>query len=78
MGQSIGQSLKTFEIVCLADENILCNCVSWNNNIAMMCEIMTEELVIREIRLDEAAGQGDSDSLMTISMSLCHLNSSQL
>ena len=26
---------------------------------------MTEELVIREIRIDEAAGQGDSDSRMT-------------
>ena len=27
--------------------------------------IMTEELVIREIRIDEATGQGDSDSRMT-------------
>ena len=27
--------------------------------------IMTEELVIREIRIDEAAGRGDSDSRMT-------------
>ena len=27
--------------------------------------IMTEELVIREIRIDEAAGRGDSDSGMT-------------
>ena len=26
---------------------------------------MTEELVILEIRIDEAAGQGDSDSQMT-------------
>ena len=26
---------------------------------------MTEELVIREIRIDEAAGRGDSDSRMT-------------
>ena len=26
---------------------------------------MTEERVIREIRIDEAAGQGDSDSRMT-------------
>ena len=26
---------------------------------------MTEELVICEIRIDEAAGRGDSDSLMT-------------
>ena len=26
---------------------------------------MTEELVIHEIRIDEAAGQGDSDSQMT-------------
>ena len=26
---------------------------------------MTEELVIREIRIDEAAGRGDSDSQMT-------------
>ena len=29
--------------------------------------IMTEELVIREIRIDEAAGRGDSDSRMTSS-----------
>ena len=27
--------------------------------------IMTEELVIREIRIDEAAGRGDLDSRMT-------------
>ena len=27
--------------------------------------IMTKELVIGEIRIDEATGQGDSDSLMT-------------
>ena len=27
--------------------------------------IMTEELVIREIRIDEVAGRGDSDSRMT-------------
>ena len=27
--------------------------------------IMTEELVIREIRIDEAARRGDSDSRMT-------------
>ena len=27
--------------------------------------MMTEELVIREIRIDEAAGRGDSDSRMT-------------
>ena len=27
--------------------------------------IMTEECVIREIRIDEAAGRGDSDSRMT-------------
>ena len=26
---------------------------------------MTEEIVIREIRIDEAAGRGDSDSRMT-------------
>ena len=26
---------------------------------------MTEELVIREIRIDEATGRGDSDSRMT-------------
>ena len=26
---------------------------------------MTKELVIREIRIDEAAGRGDSDSRMT-------------
>ena len=26
---------------------------------------MTEEHIIREIRIDEAAGRGDSDSLMT-------------
>ena len=30
-----------------------------------MYGIMTEELVIREIRIDEAAGRGDSDSRMT-------------
>ena len=30
-----------------------------------MYGIMTEELVIREIRIDEAAGRGDSDSWMT-------------
>ena len=28
---------------------------------------MTEELLIREIRIDEAAGRGDSDSQMTSS-----------
>ena len=30
-----------------------------------MYGIMTEELVIREIRIDEPAGRGDSDSRMT-------------
>ena len=30
-----------------------------------MYGIMTEERVIREIRIDEAAGRGDSDSRMT-------------
>ena len=30
-----------------------------------MYGIMTEELVIREIRIDEAAGRGDSDLQMT-------------
>ena len=30
-----------------------------------MYGIMTEELVIREIRIDEAAGRSDSDSRMT-------------
>ena len=30
-----------------------------------MYGIMAEELVIREIRIDEAAGRGDSDSRMT-------------
>ena len=30
-----------------------------------MYGIMTEELVIREIRMDEDAGRGDSDSWMT-------------
>ena len=30
-----------------------------------MYGIMTEELVIREIRIDEATGWGDSDSRMT-------------
>ena len=39
---------------------------------------MTEELVIREIRIEEAAGRGDSDSRMTNLRSLCHLNSNQL
>ena len=33
--------------------------------IVNMYGIMTEELVIREIRIDAAAGQGDSDSRMT-------------
>ena len=32
---------------------------------SVMYGIMTEELVIREIRIDEAAGRGDSDSRMT-------------
>ena len=40
--------------------------------------IMTEELVIREIRIDEAAGRGDSDSRMTSFELLCLLNSNQL
>ena len=31
----------------------------------IMYGIMTEECVIREIRIDEAAGQQDSDSRMT-------------
>ena len=31
-------------------------------NIIIMYRIMTEELYIREIRIDEAVGQGDSDS----------------
>ena len=30
-----------------------------------MCAIMTKELVIREIRINEGAGRGDSDSPMT-------------
>ena len=30
-----------------------------------MFVIMTEDLVIHEIRIDEAAGRGDSDSRMT-------------
>ena len=33
--------------------------------IDVMYGIMTQELVIREIRIDEAAGRGDSDSRMT-------------
>ena len=47
-----------------------------------MYGMKTEELFIREIRIDEAAGRGDSDSRMTsfevIMRSLCHLNSNQL
>ena len=35
---------------------------------------MTEELVIREIRIDEAAGRGDSDSRMTRSEVIMPLN----
>ena len=31
----------------------------------LMYGIMSEERVIREIRIDEAAGRGDSDSRMT-------------
>ena len=34
-------------------------------NRIIMYGIMTEELVIREIKIDEAAGRGDSDSQMT-------------
>ena len=33
--------------------------------IIIMYGIMTEELVIHEIRIDEAAGRGDLDSRMT-------------
>ena len=40
--------------------------------------IMTEELVIREIRIDKAAGRGDSDSRWAVWKSLCHLKSNQL
>ena len=35
--------------------------------ILVMYGIMTEELVIREFRIDEAAGRDDSDSRMTSS-----------
>ena len=34
-------------------------------HLASMYGIMTEELVIREIRIDEAAGPGDSHTRMT-------------
>ena len=33
--------------------------------VSIMYGIMTEELVMREIRIDEAAGRSDSDSRMT-------------
>ena len=49
--------------------------ISSIKNQHLKCGIMTEELVIHEIRIDEAAGRGDSDSRMT---SLCHLNSNHL
>ena len=41
--------------VCHVQENMAC----------ILYGIMTEERVIREIRIDEAAGRGDSDSRMT-------------
>ena len=33
--------------------------------IIVLYGVMTEELVIREIRIDQAAGRGNSDSRMT-------------
>ena len=36
----------------------------WRFFLSVMYGIMTEERVIREIRIDEAAGRGDSDSRM--------------
>ena len=39
---------------------------------------MTEERVIREIRIDEAAGRGDSDSRMTCFEVIMPFNSNQL
>ena len=38
-----------------------------------MYELMTEELIIHEIRID--SGRGDSDLQMMSFGSLCHLNS---
>ena len=43
----------------LIDNILLCE------TLRFLYGIMTEELVIREIRIDEAAGRGDSDSRMT-------------
>ena len=51
-------------------------CIAYSLRDPILYGIMTEELVIRDIRIDEAAGRGDSDSRMT-SLSLCHLNSNQ-
>ena len=39
---------------------------------------MTEELVIREIGIDDAAGRGDSDLQMTSFEVIMPLNSNQL
>ena len=40
---------------------------------------MTDGLVVREIKIDEAADRGDSDSRMTsLEVIICHLNSNQL
>ena len=49
-----------------------------DGNFVLKYGIMTEELVICETRIDEATGQGDSDSGMRILGSLCHLNYNQL
>ena len=44
---------------------LLLLCIMDYNYMTRMYGIMTEELVICEIRIDEATGRGDSDSRMT-------------
>ena len=52
----------------LRDGRVRPKALKWvgvDSNVMFQYGIMTEELDIREIRIDEAAGRGDSDSRMT-------------
>ena len=47
-------------------KNVEVCCNHWRGDSGVvMYGIMTEERIIREIRIEEAAGHGDSDSQMT-------------
>ena len=61
-------------MVCTNTHVNVCRCAR-----SILYWIMTEELVIRGIRIDETAIRGDPDSQMTsFEVFICHLNSNHL